>query len=58
MRIGAIRIFREGSEGPIECRVAAAMGKNRISCDISFVSARNELLALMTGVEMYAAPGA
>ncbi len=58
MRIGRIRMIRDSGSGPIQCRVSAVTGSNRISCDVSFFSLENELLALMTGVEMYATPGA
>jgi acyl transferase domain-containing protein/NAD(P)-dependent dehydrogenase (short-subunit alcohol dehydrogenase family) len=58
MRIGCIRILRDAGGSPIECRVSASAGTNRILCDISFFSLEKDLLALMTGVEMYAASGA
>jgi hypothetical protein len=58
MRIGCIRILRDPGGSPIECRVSASAGTNRILCDISFFSLEKDLLALMTGVEMYAASGA
>jgi NAD(P)-dependent dehydrogenase (short-subunit alcohol dehydrogenase family) len=58
MRIGCINILRDSGAAPIECRVSASAGANRIVCDISFFSLQKELLALMTGVEMYAAAGA
>ena len=58
MRIGCIRILRDAGGSPIECRVSASAGANRILCDISFFSLEKDLLALMTGVEMYAASGA
>jgi acyl transferase domain-containing protein/NAD(P)-dependent dehydrogenase (short-subunit alcohol dehydrogenase family) len=58
MRIGAIRILRDAGATPVACRVSASAGTNRTVCDISFFSLENELLALMTGVEMYAASGA
>jgi hypothetical protein len=61
MRVGSIRVFAD-SEGdsagaPIECRISASAGTNRIVCDISFFSAKKDLLAMMTGVEMYALNG-
>jgi hypothetical protein len=58
MRVGCIRIIRDAGETPVECRISASAGSNRIVCDISFFSLEKELLALMTGVEMYAASGA
>lgn len=58
MRVGCIRILRDSGAAPIECRVSASAAANRIVCDFSFFSLEKELLALMTGVEMYGAPGA
>ena len=58
MRIAGIRILRDSGTAPVECRVSASAGTNRTVCDISFFSLEKELLALMTGVEMYAASGA
>jgi NAD(P)-dependent dehydrogenase (short-subunit alcohol dehydrogenase family) len=58
MRIAGIRILRDAGAGPVECRVSASAGANRTLCDIAFFSLEKELLALMTGVEMYAASGA
>ena len=58
MRVAGIRVFRETGSAPIECRVSASAGGNRTVCDISFFTLEKKLLALMTGVEMYAAPGA
>jgi acyl transferase domain-containing protein/NAD(P)-dependent dehydrogenase (short-subunit alcohol dehydrogenase family) len=58
MRIGSISILRDSGAAPIDCRVSASAGANRIICDISFFSLQKELLAQMTGVEMYAASGA
>jgi hypothetical protein len=58
MRIGSISILRDSGAAPIDCRVSASAGANRIVCDISFFSLQKELLAQMTGVEMYAASGA
>jgi acyl transferase domain-containing protein/NAD(P)-dependent dehydrogenase (short-subunit alcohol dehydrogenase family) len=58
MRIGCIRVVRDPGKSPVECRVFASTGTNRISCDMGFYSPEKELLTLMTGVEMYATPGA
>ncbi len=58
MRIAAIRIIHDSGAAPVECRVSASAGANRTLCDIAFFSLEKELLALMTGVEMYAASGA
>ncbi len=58
MRIAGIRILRDPGAAPVECRVSASAGANRTVCDIAFFSLEKELLALMTGVEMYAASGA
>ena len=60
MRVGSIRVFADAAaasgETPIECRISASAGTNRILCDISFYSGK-DLLAMMTGVEMYALNG-
>ena len=58
MRIAGIRILAEAGAAPVECRVSASAGVNRTVCDIAFFSLEKEMLALMTGVEMYAASGA
>ena len=58
MRIASIRILARRRRSPLECRVSASAGTNRTLCDIAFFSLEKEMLALMTGVEMYAASGA
>jgi acyl transferase domain-containing protein/NAD(P)-dependent dehydrogenase (short-subunit alcohol dehydrogenase family) len=58
MRVAGIRVFCQAGSAPVECRVSASAGGNRTVCDISFFTLEKKLLALMTGVEMYAAPGA
>jgi acyl transferase domain-containing protein/acyl carrier protein/NADP-dependent 3-hydroxy acid dehydrogenase YdfG len=58
MRIGRLEILADADGAPIQCQVSATAGANRIVCDISFYSMKKDLLAFMTGVEMYASPEA
>ena len=57
MRIAAIRIIRDSGAAPVECRVSRRLRQSdRLRHRV--LSLEKELLALMTGVEMYAASGA
>ncbi len=58
-RIGEIRADRPlAANGPVTCLVAGrTAGGSKIVCDVEFRSAGGDLVATMTGVEMYAVPG-
>ena len=47
----------DAAEGPVQCEVTGtAIGNHGIRCDVTFRSTAGDLLASMTGVEMFAAP--
>ncbi len=57
-RIGEIRTSKvESDEGRLDCRVTGrTAGANKIVCEVAFTSSAGNVVAVMSDVEMYAAP--
>jgi hypothetical protein len=46
------------AHGPVSCRVSGkTVGRSKIVCDLEFTASSGDVVAAMSEVEMYAAPG-